>query len=154
MTYSLLKWHNPFALGFCDMSPFAYLEPTDADEVGVKLQPLCGEDVLGCHAVQRQGVEIDASKCSASCSADDAWLGVRGRPGVLKGLMFNEILESTFVVFGNLFSFSVLFHLIHKMFFPCLQSQAARCFFLCQKVVLMVNCWFGARWFGFLAFFH
>ena len=34
MTYSLLKWHNPFALGFCDMSPFAYLEPTDADGGG------------------------------------------------------------------------------------------------------------------------
>ena len=44
-----------------------------------------GGCVDDCHVVQLQGVEIDASKCSASCSADDAWLGVRGRPGVLKG---------------------------------------------------------------------
>eukprot|EP00435_Cladocopium_sp_Y103_P034669 s2108_g9.t1 len=51
------------------MAPFAYLEPADADE----------------------GVEIDASKSSASCNADDAWLGVRGRPGVLKGAYQYEV---------------------------------------------------------------
>ncbi|CAK9083085.1 unnamed protein product [Durusdinium trenchii] len=51
------------------MALFAYLEQADADE----------------------GVEIDESKCSASCNADDAWLGVRGRPGVLKGAYQYEV---------------------------------------------------------------
>ena len=32
-----------------------------------------------------QGVEVSEDGLSASCSADDAWLGLRGRPGVLKG---------------------------------------------------------------------
>ncbi|CAJ1405859.1 unnamed protein product [Effrenium voratum] len=43
------------------MLPFACLDPADADE----------------------GVVLDGQL--ASCAADDAWLGVRGRPGVLKG---------------------------------------------------------------------
>ena len=68
-----------------------------------------------------QGVEIDASKCSASCSADDAWLGVRGRPGVLKGLNM-EFLESRayLCVFSNLLAFPWLFHLTfhHFILFP------------------------------------
>ena len=31
-------------------------------------------------------------------------------------------------------------------------NESARClaFFLTEEIQLMVNCWFGARWFGFL----
>ena len=46
-----------------------------------------------------QGVEIDATKCSASCSADDAWLGVRGRPGVLKGLNMDFFESRAYLCF-------------------------------------------------------
>ena len=45
------------------MHRIAYLDPSDADE----------------------GVEVDESLCVARCDASDAWLGLRGRPGVLKG---------------------------------------------------------------------
>ncbi|CAE7022788.1 Ddx1, partial [Symbiodinium sp. CCMP2456] len=51
------------------MAPFAYLNKADADE----------------------GVDVSDDGLSASCSADDAWLGLRGRPGVLKGAYQYEV---------------------------------------------------------------
>ena len=80
------------------MEMFAYLEQADADEV-VSRSILGTRKLRKVHqdsqqpplaATRLQGVEIDPSKCSASCNADDAWLGVRGRPGVLKGEMLHD----------------------------------------------------------------
>ncbi|CAJ1433109.1 unnamed protein product [Effrenium voratum] len=61
------------------MLPFACLDPADADEVPEARAFGLSEATTS----RAEGVVLDGQL--ASCAADDAWLGVRGRPGVLKG---------------------------------------------------------------------
>lgn len=63
------------------MSPFAYLEPTDADEVGWKPQPLCGEDVL---------MTVMLCNCRASRSTHQNALPVAVL--MMLGLVFEDVL--------------------------------------------------------------